>query len=53
MLVVAQANERAVGALARGRAAGASIIGGSTVTGTIAFVAAEADPKTRTFRIEV
>lgn len=53
MLVVAQANERAVGALARGRAAGASIIGGATVAGTIAFVAAEADPKTRTFRVEV
>lgn len=53
MLVVAQASERAVGALARGRAATASIIGGATVTGTIAFVAAEADPKTRTFRVEV
>ncbi|MGE0254074.1 MAG: efflux RND transporter periplasmic adaptor subunit [Alphaproteobacteria bacterium] len=53
MHVVAQASERTIGALARGRPASATIIGGASVTGTIAYVAAEADPKTRTFRVEV
>ncbi|MBM3559346.1 MAG: efflux RND transporter periplasmic adaptor subunit [Alphaproteobacteria bacterium] len=53
MLVVAQASELAVGGLKRGRPASATIIGGAGGAGTITFVASEADPKTRTFRVEV
>lgn len=53
VLAVAQISERDVGRVAVGGPARVALIDGAEIDGTIRFIAAEADPTTRTFRIEV
>ncbi len=53
MLLVGQVSERDVSAFQAGDTGGAQLITGETVRGVVRFVAATADPATRTFRIEL
>jgi multidrug efflux system membrane fusion protein len=53
MLLIGQVSERDVGAFRVGDTGGAQLITGETVQGVVRFVAATADPATRTFRIEL
>lgn len=53
MLIVGQVAEREVDEIAPGSQAEARLITGQTVTGKVRFVGSNADPQTRTFRIEV
>jgi multidrug efflux system membrane fusion protein len=53
VLVVGALSEREVALLKVGAEATASLVDGRRLTGTIRFVAAVADPATRTFRVEV
>ncbi len=53
VLAVAQISERDVSRLTVGDPARVRLIGGAEIDGTIRFIAPEADPTTRTFRIEV
>lgn len=52
-LVVGQVSESAVGKLAVGAEAEARLVDNSTIAGTIRYIAATADPQTRSYRIEV
>ncbi len=52
-LVVGQASERDVGALAKGDNGWARLVTGERVEGKIRFVSKSADPATRTFRVEL
>jgi len=52
-LVVGQASERDVGALATGDSGWAKLVTGERVEGKIRFVSKSADPATRTFRVEL
>ena len=45
--------EAQVDRVALGAEAGAELVSGRTVTGTVTFVARSADPQTRTFRVEI
>ncbi len=53
MLAVAQIGERDRGRVTIGAPARVTLIGGREVAGKIRFVTAEAEPTTRTFRIEI
>ncbi len=53
LLVVAQVTELEVGKLEVGKLGRASLVTGETVEGRIRFIAAAAEPETRTFRIEL
>ncbi len=53
VLAVAQIGERDRGRVAVGAPAWVTLIGGRRVSGKVRFVTAEAEPTTRTFRIEV
>ena len=53
MLLIGQVPERDVSAFRVGDTGGAQLITGETVQGVVRFVAATADPATRTFRIEL
>jgi membrane fusion protein, multidrug efflux system len=53
LLVVAQVTEQAVGALKVGAPGRARLVTGETVEGRIRFIAAAAEPETRTFRVEL
>jgi multidrug efflux system membrane fusion protein len=53
ILLVAQANERAVGQLQVGETARARLATGRELEGTVRFVASAADNETHTFRVEV
>ncbi len=53
ILVVANANERDVRRLSLGEPGSGSLATGDEVWGRIRFIAAEANPQTRTFRIEL
>lgn len=50
--VIGQVSERDIAKLAPGMEATVALVTGETVTGTIRFIAAGADPQTRTFRVE-
>lgn len=52
MLLVGQVSERDVGRLAIGGTAVGVLASGETATGTISFVGHQADPATRTYRVE-
>jgi multidrug efflux system membrane fusion protein len=52
-LVVGQASERDVGAIAKGDSGWATLVTGERVEGRIRFVSKSADPATRTFRVEL
>ena len=53
VLAVADISERDVARVALGRDAQVRLITGDLVPGTVRYIAREADPVTRTFRIEV
>ena len=53
VLAVAQISERDRGRVAIGAPARVTLIGGHEVSGEVRFVSAEAEPTTRTFRIEI
>jgi multidrug efflux system membrane fusion protein len=53
LLVVAQVTELEVGSLKVGGVGRATLVTGETVEGRIRFIAATAEPETRTFRIEL
>jgi multidrug efflux system membrane fusion protein len=53
ILVVAHVSERDVGGLRRGGSATATLITGEQVEGKIRYIATQADPTTRTFRVEL
>jgi multidrug efflux system membrane fusion protein len=53
MIVVGEVNEREVHALGVGNPGTADLIGGTTVEGTIRYLAPVADENTRTFRVEL
>ncbi len=53
MLVIGQVSERDVGLLSVGMKADAKLVTGENVVGHIRYIAPVADPKTRTFRVEV
>jgi multidrug efflux system membrane fusion protein len=53
LLVVAQLSERDAGRLAIGGLAQARLITGQEIDGVVSYISAEADPATRTFRVEV
>lgn len=52
MLLVGQVSERDVSRLSIGGRATAVLASGETATGTISFIGLQADPATRTFRVE-
>ena len=52
MLLVGQVSERDVSRLSIGGRATAKLASGETATGTISFIGLQADPATRTFRVE-
>ncbi len=52
LLVVVQISERDAGRLTIGALASARLIAGQTVEGIVSFISPEADPATRTFRVE-
>lgn len=52
-LIVAEIAERDIGALTRGQPARARLADGTEVSGTLAHISRQADPQTRTFRIEI
>lgn len=51
--VDAQLTEAQLGKVARGDSANIQLATGETITGTVAFIEAKADPATRTFRAEI
>ena len=51
--IVASVNERRVAEIERGTEATAELVSGERVTGTVTFVAREANDRTRTFEIEM
>ncbi|MER2605928.1 MAG: efflux RND transporter periplasmic adaptor subunit [Siculibacillus sp.] len=51
--VAAEVSERAVGRVDVGRPAEVRLVSGRAVVGRVAFVSRAADPKTRTYRVEV
>lgn len=53
ILIVAQISEREVGALRTGAAGTATLTTGEFIEGRVRFIAAQADPETRTFRVEL
>ncbi|MEH6726106.1 MAG: efflux RND transporter periplasmic adaptor subunit [Hyphomicrobiales bacterium] len=53
MLVTGQVSERDIGNLSIGQEATVSLITGQTRTGQISYIAAAADPATRTFRVDI
>ncbi|GAB6042907.1 efflux RND transporter periplasmic adaptor subunit [Endothiovibrio diazotrophicus] len=53
LIVTAQATEQEVGLLHRGQLGHARLVTGQRVDGTIRYVAATADPETRTFTVEL
>lgn len=53
ILVVAQVSEREVGGLKTGDTGTASLATGEVIEGRVRFVAAQAEPETRTFRVEL
>ena len=53
LLVVAQVSERDAGRVSEGALAKAHLITGQQVEGVISYISAEADPETRTFRVEL
>jgi len=53
LLVVAHAAERHIGELAVGMPGSARLVGGTTLEGRLRYVAREAHPDTRTFKIEL
>jgi multidrug efflux system membrane fusion protein len=53
VLAVAQISERDRGRIAVGAPARVTLIGGREVSGEVRFVTAEAEPTTRTFRVEI
>ena len=53
LVVVGAVSERQIGKLQVGMTGKADLVTGETVTGTIRFLAASADEKTRTFKIEL
>ncbi|GGB25447.1 hemolysin D [Tistrella bauzanensis] len=52
-LIVAEIAERDIGSLTRGQTARARLADGTEVSGTLAHISRQADPQTRTFRIEI
>jgi multidrug efflux system membrane fusion protein len=52
-LVVGQVSERDVNRIKLGDLGRAEMIGGGTVSGKVTFIATTADPRTRTFRVEL
>lgn len=52
-LVVGQISERDVNRIKLGDLGRAEMIGGGTVSGKVTFIATTADPRTRTFRVEL
>lgn len=53
LLVVVQVSERNAGQVTEGALAQVRLITGQQVEGVISYVSAEADPETRTFRVEI
>jgi len=53
ILVVVNVSERDIASIEKGMSAGARLVTGETVRGTVAFISPAADPETRTFRVEV
>lgn len=53
LYIVGQVTEREVGRLRVGQSVDARLITGQQVTGTTRYIAAAADPVTRTFRVEI
>ena len=53
MLLVGQVSERDVGRLSIGEAATGILASGETASGAISFIGHQADPATRTYRVEV
>ena len=53
MKVIGQVSEREIGALSEGMRADVRLVSGLTVSGAIDYIASSADPKTRTFRVEI
>ncbi len=52
LLVVVQVSERDAGRLKTGALASARLIDGQAVEGVVSYISPEADPETRTFRVE-
>lgn len=52
LLIVVQVSERDAGRLKTGTLASARLIDGQTVEGVVSYISPEADPATRTFRVE-
>lgn len=53
MKVVGQVGEREIGALRDGMTADIRLISAESLAGTVSYIAASADPQTRTFRVEI
>ena len=53
MLFIGQVSERDIARLQTGMAAGVQLVTGEQVLGKISYIAPNADPKTRTFRVEI
>jgi multidrug efflux system membrane fusion protein len=53
MLFIGQVSERDISRLQTGMAAGVQLVTGEQVLGKISYIAPNADPKTRTFRVEI
>ncbi len=53
MLFIGQVSERDIARLQTGMAAGVQLVTGEQVLGKITYIAPNADPKTRTFRVEI
>ncbi|HEY5072937.1 MAG TPA: efflux RND transporter periplasmic adaptor subunit [Caulobacteraceae bacterium] len=53
LLIVGDVPETDVGKLRIGDTASAKLVSGATITGRVRFVASDADPTTRTYRVEV
>jgi len=51
--VIADVSEREVGGIETGNRASAELVTGETLPGTITYIAPDADPATRTFRLEM
>ena len=53
MLFIGQVSERDIARIKTGMAAGVRMVTGEQVIGEISYIAPNADPKTRTFRVEI
>jgi membrane fusion protein, multidrug efflux system len=53
MLFIGQISERNISRIETGMQAGVELVGGSSITGTVSYIAPSADPQTRTFRTEI